>query len=742
MLKQLKIYYLFVSLPFVSLLIGAMIFFDAIKSTIIRNPHPQINYTIFVIIICGGLIILFNAHRLMREAKILLEFSKAIHAKTDLATLRKIANGYTGDLACLSQMVATSGDRSISHQEQAALEHELSNVRSRLNRRNALPQYLTGLLVGMGLLGTFIGLLATLNDISVLIGSFADIDMGNANPIEVFRVMIERMKAPMRSMGIAFSASLFGLLGSIILGLMMVGLRRLQNDIFAVLSSEIARHIEIALSFESISYRGREVSSGDLSTDILLRIDERMAEAARVRQRALSSEIDDFKKQRADMVRALTEQTEASNNFRSELQKLGSQLGTIFNSMEKGSGAMSAQISELTVQMAGGTKETQKLLVMQVDEQKRLRDTIGSYNIEERLAESARMQQRALATEIDDFKTQRADMLRTLNEQTEASNNFRTELQQLGSQFGTFFSNMEKGSGEISAQISELTVHLAADAKKSHILLGNANNSFRIELQQLATQLASQLGTISNVMEQGNNGLAQQISELTSKMASETKGSQDQRGEMLRTLVGQVEASNNFRQELQQLGSQLAGQLSTIANVMEQGNGGLAQQISELTSKMAGEAKGSQDQRSEMLRRLAEQLDAGNNFRNELQQLGSQLDSQLGTISSVMAQGNGELARQISELAVKMAGDAKGSHDQRRDILRRLAEQLEANNNSRNELQQLGGQLGSQLGTISNVMAKSTGEISAQIAELLVNLVPEAKEIEKPLVVEVDENIE
>ncbi len=81
----------------------------------------------------------------------------------------------------------------------------------------------------MGLLGTFIGLLATLNDIALLIGSFADIDMKNADPLVVFRTMIERMKAPMQSMGIAFSASMFGLLGSIILGLMMVGIRRLQG---------------------------------------------------------------------------------------------------------------------------------------------------------------------------------------------------------------------------------------------------------------------------------------------------------------------------------------------------------------------------------------------------------------------------------------------------------------------------------------------------------------------------------
>lgn len=526
MIKQLKIYYVFVTLPFALLLLGAAVFFDAIKATISSNPHPQINYTIFAIILVGGILIVVNARRLVREARALVEFSGAIHAKKDAATLQEMANKYTGDLACILQMVAASGDRSISHQEQAALEHELGNTRARLTRRNALPQYMTGLLVGMGLLGTFIGLLATLNDISVLISSFADLDMNNINPIQVFRTMIERMKAPMQSMAIAFSASMFGLLGSIILGLMMLGIRRLQGDISSLLNSEIARHIEIALSFESISVGGREVSTGDLSTDILLRIEERLAEASRIRQRALSTEIDDFKKQRADMLRALTEQTEASNNFRTELQQLCRQLGAISNGMEKGNVEISSQISELTVRIAGDAKDTQKLLGMQVEEQKELRRSLDSYKIEERLTEAARMQQRALSSEIDDFKKQREDMLRTLTEQTEASNNFRAELQKLGMQLADIFNAMDKGNDGISTQISELTVHMAADAKQSQILLNSAGNSFRSELKQLGSQLERQLAALSNIMEKGTGGISAKISELREHMAADAMETQ------------------------------------------------------------------------------------------------------------------------------------------------------------------------------------------------------------------------
>lgn len=474
MFRQLKLYYVLVSLPFVLLLLGSAFFFNAIKSTITRNPHPQINYAIFVIILAGGIFILLNIRRLLHEARTLVDFTGLLRSNADPATLQERADRYTGDLSYLLQMVASSSSRAISHQEQAAIEHELTNARSHLFRRNALPQYLTGLLVGMGLLGTFIGLLATLNDISVLINSFADLDMKTVDPILVFRTMIERMKAPMQSMGIAFSASMFGLLGSIILGLMMVGTRRLQGDIVSLMSSEVARHIETALSFEGKAATGN--GGGSLTGDeykVLVRIDERLAESTRLQQRALTAEIDDFQKQRADMLRTLADQTEANNRLRSELQQLGRQLGDIFTALERGNGDMHAQVSELTVLLASDAKENQKLLGQQLEEQKRLKDTLDSYRIEERLTESARLQQRALVAEIDDFRKQRADMLRLLAEQSEASSQFRSELQELGRRFSEAAATMEKGNCEISAQLSDQTVHLAADAKETQKLLGS-----------------------------------------------------------------------------------------------------------------------------------------------------------------------------------------------------------------------------------------------------------------------------
>lgn len=613
MFKQLKLYYALVSLPFVLLLVGAVIFFDAIALTITRNPHPQINYTIFIIILVGGSLILLNTRRLVREAGILTEFSRALHDGTDPRTLQQMTSRYKGAIACLLQMVVSSGGRSISHQEQVAIEHELTNARSGLVRRNALPQYLTGLLVGMGLLGTFIGLLATLNDISVLITSFADIDMQNASPLLVFRTMIERMKAPMQSMGIAFSASMFGLLGSIILGLMMVGIRRLQGDIFSLLSSEIARHIEMALSQENLSHAA-VLSSGGQSfpadvSRILLRIEERLAESARLQQRTLASVIDDFQKQRADMLRTLTEQTEASNGFRSELQQLGRQFGTISSVMDRGNAEIFEQISELTVHLTGDAKETHKLLALQVDEQRKLRGALDSFNLEERLTEAARLQQRAYSAEVEDLQQQRADLLRALTAQTEANNSSRSELQQLGSQLGAIANILEKG----------------------HFEQTESSNNIRSAMLQLGRQLES----AANFLEKGSNEVFAQISELSLNVAGDAKETQ-------KLLSLQCDEQKWLRETLDSY--KIDQRLSEASRLQQRA---LSSEISDF-----------QKQRQDMLRSLTEQTEASNNFRSELQQLGRQLDG----IATALERGNGEVCSQISELMIHMAADAKEAH--------------------------------------------------------------------------------
>ena len=468
MLKRLRIYYFYVALPFVALLTGAAIYHQQIARTITANPHPQINYAIFAIIIMGGMLILRGVHRLMQEVRALARFSDAVRSKMPQAELPEMTINLDVDIAYVLRMLAaTSKEKTITHQEQFALENELSKSRSRLASRTALPQFLSGLLVGMGLLGTFIGLLATLSDISLLISSFADINMTTANPLDVFRNMIERMKAPMQSMGIAFSASLFGLLGSIILGLMMVGVRRCMGDLMSLLGSEVAQQIELSLANDGFAY-----SKSALKQGVAFSGDSAARNSVEALAKSLALLIESGGGW-SRMPRAVTAPLASADIAGTASDEAASS--------PMGSAAdVAPQLTQAAVQ---GERVSGGSLVSDEGEEVRI-----LLRIEERLAENARMQLRTLNAEVDDFQKQRGDMLRSLAEQNEATNNFRSELQRVGRQLGTILGIMEKGNTEVMTQISELMIRMSDDSAETHRLL-------RAQLESAARGQASPPGT-------------------------------------------------------------------------------------------------------------------------------------------------------------------------------------------------------------------------------------------------------
>lgn len=384
MYKKLKVYYLSTALPFLILLAGAGIFHQQIQNTLSNNPHPQINYAIFLLIVTGAAFILVNLRRLMLEGNKLGEFSQAIREGSDPARLKSLAMSYEGDIAYVLRMIASSAGRAVTHREQVTIEDELAKAATRLNNRHTLPQFMTNLLVGMGLLGTFIGLLATLGDIADLVSSFANLDPSNAKPIEVFQNMVSRMKAPMSSMGIAFSASLYGLLGSIILGFMMVSVRRCMQDVISLLGSEVAQHIEFSLVFENRGRRREDrlngpddggesecfptVPGGGIGsegTGILRRIEERIAESTRLQEQALQNEISEFGKQRSEFIRAVAEHREAVDLFRSEMQRVGQQMGTAISVTERGTTGIQSQLNDTLAELArnAGVQERKAAVV-------------------------------------------------------------------------------------------------------------------------------------------------------------------------------------------------------------------------------------------------------------------------------------------------------------------------------------------------------------------------------------------
>ena len=105
----------------------------------------------------------------------------------------------------------------------------LDSIGMRLDEAREMARYLTGLLVFLGLLGTFWGLLQTVGSVNATIQSL-DVGSGDANVI--FEDLKAGLEAPLSGMGTAFSSSLFGLTGSLILGFLDLQAGQAQNRFY------------------------------------------------------------------------------------------------------------------------------------------------------------------------------------------------------------------------------------------------------------------------------------------------------------------------------------------------------------------------------------------------------------------------------------------------------------------------------------------------------------------------------
>jgi hypothetical protein len=110
-----------------------------------------------------------------------------------------------------------------------AMRSIIDSVGSRLDERRDTSRYLVNLLIFLGLLGTFFGLLETLQSVGKTINS---LDVGSADSLNVFQELKIGLQAPLSGMGTAFSASLFGLSGSLILGFLDLQTSQAQNRFY------------------------------------------------------------------------------------------------------------------------------------------------------------------------------------------------------------------------------------------------------------------------------------------------------------------------------------------------------------------------------------------------------------------------------------------------------------------------------------------------------------------------------
>ena len=176
---------------------------DAVSDAFMANPG--LNGLIIAVLLIGILLAFRHVIRLFPEVRWVNTFRVAepgIEVNRPPVLLAPMA----------SLLGARLGRMAISTQTMRSI---LDSIQMRLDENRDISRYLTGLLVFLGLLGTFWGLLQTVTSVGDTIQS---LDVTSGETALIFDNLKEGLAAPLGGMGTAFSSSLFGLAGSLVLG--------------------------------------------------------------------------------------------------------------------------------------------------------------------------------------------------------------------------------------------------------------------------------------------------------------------------------------------------------------------------------------------------------------------------------------------------------------------------------------------------------------------------------------------
>jgi hypothetical protein len=196
-------------------LIGVVLYKQILEAFM---ANPGLNGLILGVLVIGILLSFRQVIRLFPEVRWVNSF-------------RLADPGITVDRppALLAPMATILGDRlgrmAISSQMMRGI---LDSIATRLDEARDLSRYMTGLLIFLGLLGTFWGLIETVSSVGKVVESLKP----GGDATTVFESLREGLGAPLGGMGIAFSSSLFGLAGSLVLGFLDLQTSQAQNRFY------------------------------------------------------------------------------------------------------------------------------------------------------------------------------------------------------------------------------------------------------------------------------------------------------------------------------------------------------------------------------------------------------------------------------------------------------------------------------------------------------------------------------
>ncbi len=233
-------------------LIGLVIFklFDILKSAFLYNI--QIN-SVILTSLAIGIGIIYN--------RVIL-YQKEFERLSNFERLRKDELSKTSLIKPITIYLSRS-NKLISQQK---LQTIMASVEKRVDDLCVLPKYISGILIFLGLLGTFWGLSHTIGNVANIIDNLG---IEQSDSAESFLKLKNSLKIPLSGMGIAFGCSLFGLASSLILGFLNINQKKVADEFLGKVEEWISKY---AISFDAVDnyneYHGEVFSMGLLEKSI------------------------------------------------------------------------------------------------------------------------------------------------------------------------------------------------------------------------------------------------------------------------------------------------------------------------------------------------------------------------------------------------------------------------------------------------------------------------------------------
>ena len=182
------------------------------------ESNPALNAMILLVLLLG-IIFIFRQVTMLQPEIVWLE------------SYRRGQPGLSNDRTRLLAPMATMlGDRkgrlTLAASSTRAL---LDTIAARLDEGRDIARYLIGLMILLGLLGTFYGLMLTVGSVGDVVGRLT---MGGGDAASAFEDLKRGLSAPLSAMGTAFGSSLFGLAGSLVLGFLDLQAGQAQNRFY------------------------------------------------------------------------------------------------------------------------------------------------------------------------------------------------------------------------------------------------------------------------------------------------------------------------------------------------------------------------------------------------------------------------------------------------------------------------------------------------------------------------------